>query len=248
MPSCAEGVDERVVVASTGAGGAGGEGGMSGAGGTGGIAATGGAGGAVTTSGAGGSGGEEIVLMPLGPLPYRQFADSPFSTGTPTGYFYLEDFEDKLLDTPGVTQKNGVVSSSYGYPKLVDSVDGDDQNPADNACSGCDAFFNINGPQGLEFTFDETVLMRLPTHVGIVFTDGGVGADAIFTAYDADGNELTTIVAPSIADQTFDTACGEDRFFGIIASKGVKRIWLRTSGGGIEADHLQYGANSAFGG
>ena len=201
----------------------------------------------VSSTGAGGSGSTETVMMGLGPLPYREFADSPFAMGTPTVYFYLEDFEDKLLNTPGVAQKNGVISSSYGYPKLVDSVDGDDQDLANDACSGCDAFFNHDGPQGLEFTFDEAVLPQLPTHVGIVFTDAGVGADAIFTAYDALGNALM-LVAPGIADQTYDTSCGEDRFFGVIASKGVKRIWLRTSGGGIEADHLQYGADSSFGG
>jgi hypothetical protein len=182
--------------------------------------------------------------VPLGPLPYRQFSDSPFAPGTPSSYFYLEDFEDHLLDTPGVTGQYGVLSSSFGYPSLVDSVDGDDQDPANDSCSNCDCYFNIDGPQGVAFTFDTAVLAQLPTHVGIVFTDAGPPADLIFTAFDEYDNVLVTITGKDIADETNATACDEDRFFGVIASQGVRRISFRSTGGGIEADHLQYGVLS----
>lgn len=41
-----------------------------------------------------------------GPTPYLSFRDSPFS-GTNFSYFYLEDFEDGLLNTPGVNVTTG---------------------------------------------------------------------------------------------------------------------------------------------
>lgn len=194
--------------------------------------------------GSGGMGGGGNVIVPLGPSAYRQFSDSPFATGTPSGYFYLEDFEDKLLDTPGVTSKYGVPSSSYGIPSLVDSVDGDDQNPVNNSCSGCDAYFNINGLQGVEFIFDKAGLIRFPTHVGIVFTDAAATADIVFTAFDENDNVLASITGTGIADQTNNTSCDEDRFFGVIAPQGVRRISFYSTAGGIEADHLQYGVLS----
>jgi hypothetical protein len=37
-----------------------------------------------------------------GPTPYTSFANSPFFVGTPST-FYLENFEDGALNTPGVT-------------------------------------------------------------------------------------------------------------------------------------------------
>jgi hypothetical protein len=182
------------------------------------------------------------TIVPLGPQPYREFADSPFAAQPPSGYFYLEDFEDHLLDTPGVTSSYGVPSSSYGYPSLVDSVDGDDQDATNDSCVSCDSYFNIIGPEGFEFTFDAAVLPRLPTHVGIVYTDSGPGGGATFTAFDANDEVNVILAHTSIADQTNATSCVEDRFFGVIASQGVRRISLVATNGGIEADHLQYGA------
>ena len=193
----------------------------------------------VWESGTGGADGKNWIV-PLGPQPYRQFADSPFAQ-PPSGYFYLEDFEDHLLDTPGVTSKHGVLCSSVLDPSLVDSVDGDDQDPTNDSCVSCDCLFNSNGPEGFEFTFDEAVLPRLPTHVGIVYTDSGPGGDATFTAVDANDEIVLVLPHYSIADQTNAASFAEDRFFGIIASQGIRRISLVASMGGIEADHLQYG-------
>jgi len=202
-----------------------------------------GAGGSEETGGAGGSGGGGIEPITLGPTPYKSFADSPFAKGTPTGYFHLEDFENNLLDTPGVTSPAGGVCSTFGLPQLIDSVDGDDGNPSNDDCMSCDGYFDPSGPQGVEYVFDASVLGgKLPTHAGIVFTDGGPGSDVVFTAFDADGNELGTIVAKGVADETVYPSFDEDRFFGIIAPSGVQRIKLTASTGGIEADHLQYGA------
>jgi hypothetical protein len=180
-------------------------------------------------------------VVPLGSQRYRQFADSPFAQPV-SGYFYLEDFEDHLLDTPGVTSSYGVISSSVGDSSLVDSVDGDDQDPYNDSCVSCDAYLNINGPEGLEFTFDDAVLPRLPTRVGLVYTDSGPESDAIFTVFDVN-DEIVVITRDwDIADHTNTMSSIEDRFFGIIASQGIRRITLVATNGVIEADHLQYGA------
>lgn len=184
-------------------------------------------------------GGPDVV--PLGPLPYREFADSPFATDTPSEYFYLEDFEDHLVNTPGVVSELGVMSGSFGYPTLIDSVDGDDKDATNDACVGCDAYFNLNGQEGVAFRFDANVLKRLPTHVGIAFTDASSVSDVVFTAFDANDNVLVKITGTNLADEVVKTSCLEDRFFGVIAPQGVQRITFYSTNGGIEADHLQYG-------
>src|SRR5262249_22605979 len=61
----------------------------------------------------------------FGPTPYLSFQDSPFRSGTFT-YFYLEDFEDHLLNTPGVAADAGGVTSVIFGPGYHDSVDADD--------------------------------------------------------------------------------------------------------------------------
>ena len=57
--------------------------------------------------------------------PYDSAADSPFNSAA-YAYFYLEDFEDGLLNTPGVTASTGGVTSVVFGPNIHDSVDLDD--------------------------------------------------------------------------------------------------------------------------
>ena len=33
----------------------------------------------------------------------------------------------------------------------------------------------------------------------------------------------------------------EDRFFGVVHTAGVKKVVIKSSSGGVEADHLTYG-------
>ena len=47
---------------------------------------------------------------PLGPTPYLSSSDSPLSGGS-FAYFHLENFEDHLLSTPGVSASAGGVTS-----------------------------------------------------------------------------------------------------------------------------------------
>ena len=86
----------------------------------------------------------------LEPIPYLSRADSPFKGVVFPAYSHFEDFEDHLLNTPGVTSSSNTMSSSFG-PTLIDSIDGDD-GTIDGKCAKvdgtCDALFGGGGAAG----------------------------------------------------------------------------------------------------
>jgi hypothetical protein len=175
---------------------------------------------------------------PLGPTPYLSSAASPFSGGT-FSYFHLENFEDGLLNTPGVTASAGGVTSVVFGPSAHDSVDADDGSIDGNSLNG-DSFFSINGAAGISFTFNLGVLGTLPDSVGIVWTDGD--GTTTFQAFDAANVLLGTIGPVAIATPgSYLGQTDEDRFFGFTNSGGISRIFISNTSGGIEVDHLQYG-------
>ena len=168
----------------------------------------------------------------IGPqVDYEGFSDSPFS-GLSFSYFHLETFESGALTAPGVTASNGAVVGP-GYE--VDSVDGHGANGH--------SFFDINGAGGVTFTFSAAVLGKLPTDVGIVWTDGD-GPNRYFTAYDQNSVSLGTIIDSS--PELFSTGGDGDfenyRFFGATNAGGISSIFIANDNGGIEVDHLQFGA------
>ncbi len=170
----------------------------------------------------------------LGPTPYLQFADSPFA-GQSFSYFYLEDFEDSVLNTPGVAASGHCISPTSCFNVwLTDSVDADD-GAIDGSGNRGHSFW-ANG--SASFTFDAAVLGGLPTHVGVVWTDGS--APITFKAFDAANNLLGTLVGTGFPDSNFGGGTAEDRFFGIADPNGIAKI-LISDIGGIELDHLQYG-------
>ena len=178
----------------------------------------------------------------LGPARYFSFADSPFSGGS-FSYFYLENFEDHLLNTPGVVANPGTgVTTSFGFSgPIIDSVDRDD-GVIDGTCTNCDSYFGSGSP-GVRFRFDSLALGGLPTSAGLVWTDGN--NPQIFEAFDALGNSLGTLTG-NTADADYFGGTGEDRFYGVFDLGGISAIQLSsTGGGGIEVDHLQYGLDQS---
>ncbi len=176
----------------------------------------------------------------LEPIPYLSRADSPFKGVVFPAYSHFEDFEDHLLNTPGVTSSSNTMSSSFG-PTLIDSIDGDD-GTIDGKCAKvdgtCDALF---GGGTITLTFDAAALGALPTHVGLAWTDGNPGCDAVFEAYDAADVLIGTKTATMIGDGDNLGGTAEDRFFGVVHTAGVKKVVIKSSSGGVEADHLTYG-------
>jgi hypothetical protein len=178
-----------------------------------------------------------------GPTGYTSFNDSPLkSVDFSGGYFHLEDFEDNLLNVPGVTASAGAPTGPGG---LTDSVDEDDGTIDGNGTNG-HSFFSSPGSAGITFTFDKAALGSLPTHAGIVWTDGE--GTISFDAFDENGASLGAIGPFSeagVPDDNFLGGTAEDRFFGAQNDNGISKIFISNTAGGIEVDHLQFGAVSA---
>jgi len=173
-------------------------------------------------------------------IPYTSRADSPFNGVAFPSYFHFEDWEDGLVNTPGVTPSSTQLGSAFGV-SLIDSVDGDD-GAVDGKCEKVAGTCNSGFAGGtIDFTFDAAVLGALPTHVGIAWTDGSTGCDAIFEAYDAADVLIGSKTAAAVGDSSNLGTVAEDRFFSVVHAAGVKRIVVKSSAGGVEVDHLQYG-------
>ncbi|MCX6024479.1 MAG: right-handed parallel beta-helix repeat-containing protein, partial [Chloroflexi bacterium] len=168
-----------------------------------------------------------------GPTAYVRKTDSSFS-GAPGGN-YVEDFEDALLNTPGVTASTGSVQPPSS---LSDSVDEDDGTVDGSGQSGR-AWFSPSGATGVTFTFNASTLGSLPTRAGLVWTDGG--GTTTFEAFDGNGTSLGVIGPVSIADGSNSGETAEDRFFGVSYPDGIGSLRMSNTAGGIEVDHLQYG-------
>jgi len=179
----------------------------------------------------------EASAGPIGPSPYLSFADSPFNGGS-FSYFHLETFEDHLLNTPGVTANAGGVTSVVFGPSIHDSVDADDGTIDGSGLAG-DSYFSASGSSGVRFSFNAAILGSLPTHAGIVWTDGD--GTTTFQAFDALNNSLGIIGPVALANGSFNGETAEDRFFGWTNVGGISSILISNTSGGIEVDHLQYG-------
>jgi hypothetical protein len=183
-------------------------------------------------------GGSALAQTFLGPTPYLCAIDSPWPLGSP-GY-YLETFEDGLLNTLGVTG-NGSVAGPSG---ITDSVDCDDGAIDGFGRSGY-SYFGSDNP-GLTFTFHAAAFNgRYPQRVGIVWTDGvhnSTPNSVHFEAFDAAGISIGEITG-SHPDGAITGETDEDRFYGIELASGISKIRIYQTAGccGIEVDHLQYG-------
>lgn len=187
-------------------------------------------------------------LTTYGPTPYLSFADSPFAAplaGGSFSYFYLETFEDHLLNTPGVSANAGGVTSVVFGPAIHDSVDADDVDGIDGSGLKGDSYYSASGAAGVKFTFSAAVLGSLPTSAGLVWTDAGAGSSVTFTAFGPNGDQIFTTTQTGFADNSNNGETAEDRFFGATNTAGISAIFMSNSSGGIEVDHLQYGAAAA---
>jgi hypothetical protein len=165
-----------------------------------------------------------------GPSPYMAAADSPFAT-VAFDYFHLENFEDGLLNVPGVIRSTGNI---IGPGLAADSVDADD-GAIDGSGNGGRSLFVVSAP--ITFTFDAVALGRLPTHAGIVRTDGGPTAG--LEAFGPGMVSLGTIGPVPFGDGNPNGGTAEDRFFGWSDPNGI--LAIRIPQDVFEVDHLQYG-------
>lgn len=171
---------------------------------------------------------------------YRSTANIPigfYAGGSPT---FLENFEDGSLDGQ-LSGSGGSIIGPGQFGGSRDGVDADD-GVIDNVCgpqaSKCHDWFTGTGTTGVTFTFTGS---QLPTAFGLVWTDGGFNTTVTFTAFDADGHSLGSIVRSGFADGSNAGTTIDDRFFGVTFSGGIKSIKIQHTLGGLEVDHVQYG-------
>lgn len=171
---------------------------------------------------------------------YLDASDSPFDLFDPENEFFLEDFEDGLLNAPGLSGFGGEIRLPSAW---TDSVDADDGEVDGFGTGGHNywAFFGIGGDGPVaRFEFNEEVLGALPTSAGLVWTDGNFFATTIFEAFGPKGESLGFTVL-NLGDNSHTGETGEDRFIGIIFAGGISAIEIRADLGRIEVDHVQYG-------
>lgn len=180
----------------------------------------------------------------FGPSSYVQASNSPFAAVDFTGgYFYLEDFEDGSLNTPGASVIGGFVNAPA---TTTDSVDHDDGLIDGSGQLGRSYY---SDDTTLEFNFSAVDLLNLPTHAGIVWTDVGNNSGDIYAvsevvieAYDQD-NMLIDSIAVTLGDGRIDGTTAEDRFFGFSNEAGgiLAIVITMPASSDWEVDHLQYG-------
>jgi len=181
----------------------------------------------------------------IGPTPYLSSADSPFD-GQSFSWFYMEDFEDGLLNTPGVTVSP--FTAAIAVDGYTDSVDGDD-GAIDGSGSDGHSLWSNFASSYFQCDFDAGTLDALPTHVGLVWTDVGQvtsgqygTGDVTFEAFDQYGTTLGVIGPFLLGDGSISGETREDRFFGAINAGGISRIIIRApTTNDWEVDNLQYG-------
>lgn len=171
---------------------------------------------------------------------YLSFDDSPWTdTAGELDYFWLEDFEDGLFNSPGLAADAGFVRAPSG---ATDSVDGDDGLVDGFGYDGWS--YKEYNPDGasIMFTFDAETLGVLPTHAGLVWTDGNGAALVYFEVYGPDGYSLGSFQS-LLGDGFHNGSTDADRFLGAEYSGGISAMRVWAEFGSLEVDHVQYGAS-----
>jgi PKD domain len=224
----------------------------------------------------------QAATIALGPLPYRSFENraatpeiSPFSknydgqsgpfgplascsggrcvtgiNGAKPLYFYLEDLRDGMVNMPGLTVSPLTIAPG-------DSVDEDDGTVNGNGAAPFSLRSNDSNNPRVELRFDGSVLGKLPTHVGVVLTDGNKDAKTRVDVYDA-SNTLVGTTNANLTNSFLDGSpngggTGEDRFFGFISPQGIASMTVDSIKGGAKGslaftlDHIQYGFDPVTG-
>ncbi len=204
----------------------------------------------------------------LGPTPYLSTADSPFPVDGSNPNFYLEDFEDGELNTPGIYQPlhylfgtafHGEVMGPSEFTSSVDADDGviDGSGSAGHSFRSRALFVAPDIPQlnqvSIRFEFDTAALGYVPSVFGFVWTDGppgisvGDGLALHFLIYDINGMRSDLLIRPTVSAERNGRAFN-DIFLGAIVDAGIAQVNIFANYRGesgpmpyIQIDHVQYG-------
>jgi hypothetical protein len=200
----------------------------------------------------------------LGPTPYLSAADSPFPVDGSNPYFYLEDFEDGALNTPGIAQRNlapifgeGALGTILAPGMGTDSVDADDgvidgfgrggHSMRSNVVFIIDTFPPLISFE-VGFEFDQLLLGRYPAAFGVVWTDGPQFSSFSMRLTTGLGDTLSTPLTMDVGDADRNGSTLDDFFIGVTHVDGIANVALQgsyvgtlTTSDNIEIDHVQYG-------
>ncbi len=200
----------------------------------------------------------------LGPTPYLSAADSPFAEYLDGPNFFLEDFEDGELNTPGIFEPNippPIIGSSQGVVLLpgndTDAVDIDTGviNGSGQNGHSYRSNFQLSQPTFpatiisiLAFSFDSSILGYYPTKFGFVWTDGNENSSLIINVVDTSGYRERKLLTASLGNKGRGGGTEEDMFFGVSGNIGIVSVEIESrfvsevlSFEFFEIDHLQYG-------
>ena len=196
-----------------------------------------------------------ILMLPIGqaqaatlfgPIPYQSFADSPFATES-FDSFFLEDFEDGVLNTPGVSfvgPSLGGISVPIISVANSNSVDADD-GLVDGDGSGGFSQQVVGTPPLVAFLFDPIELGSLPTAVGIVLT-----RSQVVTRFIASDPALNNSGVIDNIERALLQDASDDVFLGVVDPNGIAAIRIspafQPGTSGLNVDHLQYGSISVM--
>lgn len=166
---------------------------------------------------------------------YQSIADSPlFSAGCdrPGVEFYLETFEDGLLNVPGVDEPNepGFIATPGAN---TDSVEAGGRSLVASAAT-------------MTFTF-EVQNGSLPTRAGFAITDTATTANAPFTFFVMSGDGEPGIFNVNIGNASPVATKADDKFVGFSCPDGIAFIQVSAPITNFEIDHLQYSRVPAAG-
>jgi hypothetical protein len=176
------------------------------------------------------------------PTPYLSAADNPFSGALVPSH--LEDFEDGLVNAPGLSASGGAPS---GHSVYADSVDADD-GVIDGSGANGQSWYSTGSLSSITFSFSAAALGGLPTQVGVVFTDignrsdgGPLGLDtASMEVFDRHGVSLGS-TSFAFGDGTAFSQTAEDRFVGASFAGGIGAVRVGFAHSvDWEVDHVFY--------
>jgi len=193
----------------------------------------------------------------LAPTPYLSAADSPFPVDGSNPDFFLEDFEDGELNTPGIRDEYAALNQTLvlGPGPVTDSVDADDgiiDGYGTNGHSLASTFFVVfpTTPPAyhrrFRFSFEKENGIELPKAFGFVWTDGAEDSTILLQVFDNSQELIGETRFHGIGDASSTGTTDEDVFIGVISPHSIGHVDITSIAIGtnptVEIDHIQYGA------
>jgi hypothetical protein len=164
---------------------------------------------------------------------YRGLASGPFNAMAGPGNLSVENFEDGLVNTVGMSINRGVVR---GATATTDSVDRDDGQVDGLGQAGRSFTSGSHTSITIRFTPQGG---NTPQMAGLAWTDGRQNSIVVMKAWDRNGQYLGFIRA-RMGDLSRNGTTGDDRFLGLTNENGISRIEIRSNYAGFEVDHVQF--------